>query len=912
MSDSESIKKILELNQEFPSIVIDENADIIEANKDFSNRFENKDSLYNLFDRNSALLVKNSFIDVKAFTKIQRRKVQLELNESMQDVELIISPFNSDKKTYYFVVFFWHSYNEHLIAYPTIDDSSLTRKYKTILNRLDDSLPQTLIEKKNFQYELDIEKEPIFIKSAKKYIFVNNSFCSFVRLTEDDIKTKQDKDIFETNIAQKLQLAEEICLTTKNIIVIESTDYSPDDLQQKNRIIKFPILNFDKNVIATINFGTIEAKRNEEKLNSEDSGKDIAAIKKDDDLNTKLSDEKFAVIEYDPDNFKILNANNKAAGLYGYSIDELLTMDITDLCSPDDMQKLLLPQSNDEIDFKHIKKDGSIIDVKIKTEVSEVNKKKINSSIIKVKSDKSEYTKEPEPNVESPDETESKTSDKTEDIKEDNIIKENIKEDIIEKESVKETVAEEKPAKETSPFLSSLFHEILTPVNVILGFVQEIIDSIDKPTEEQEESAKIIKDNQQLLLQTMNVAVQYSQLEENKIPIKNEEFVLNKYLLDLKDSLSRISEKENTDVTIEQINEEIVLINDRQKLLAAVSYFLKSAIKIADTEKLNLAIFKDGEKVYFSVTDNEEEATEKFINDLVEIYDTENPVEKKNFAISPIAIRLARKLNEITNAKVEKKTVKNFEAVVISFPTEKEDENKTGTETITELEEEKIKTPFEKDEELEKQSITSEEETEIVEVESENDKNDIDETNEPETAEAESEVINNHLVEEGIVKDIEDEEEIANEEIVTEKPVTEEEIITEEIPVIVDEDEIVGKLSCLLIEDSVDSQLLFQTQMKDFKLLKIVSSFTEALPLIKKYKFDLVYVDINLKGQYNGLDALKIIRQFENYKTVPIIAVTAYPFDGDKEKFLQAGFTDYFRKPLLKENLLDSINSLFL
>jgi CheY-like chemotaxis protein len=62
-----------------------------------------------------------------------------------------------------------------------------------------------------------------------------------------------------------------------------------------------------------------------------------------------------------------------------------------------------------------------------------------------------------------------------------------------------------------------------------------------------------------------------------------------------------------------------------------------------------------------------------------------------------------------------------------------------------------------------------------------------------------------------------------------------------------------------------------------------------------------------LNDKYNGLDALKIIRQFNNYKDTPIFAVTAFPFEKDREKFLSFGFTDYFVKPLLKEHLIDSL-----
>jgi CheY-like chemotaxis protein len=117
----------------------------------------------------------------------------------------------------------------------------------------------------------------------------------------------------------------------------------------------------------------------------------------------------------------------------------------------------------------------------------------------------------------------------------------------------------------------------------------------------------------------------------------------------------------------------------------------------------------------------------------------------------------------------------------------------------------------------------------------------------------------------------------------------------------------ISGLSCLYLEDQPDSQMLFSAEMKDLKEINFAAGFDEALPLLKSNRFDFIVVDINLQGDYNGLDVLRIIRTMPAYVDVPVIAITAYLLPGDKEKFLQAGFSDFISKPISREKLLNSL-----
>ncbi len=74
-----------------------------------------------------------------------------------------------------------------------------------------------------------------------------------------------------------------------------------------------------------------------------------------------------------------------------------------------------------------------------------------------------------------------------------------------------------------STFLSSLFHELLTPLNVIIGFTQDLSESISTPYIEQKEAMDIIKENQKVLMQIMDNAIEYSTLLQKSVKIKPEQ-----------------------------------------------------------------------------------------------------------------------------------------------------------------------------------------------------------------------------------------------------------------------------------------------------------------------------------------------------------------------------------------------------
>jgi len=117
-------------------------------------------------------------------------------------------------------------------------------------------------------------------------------------------------------------------------------------------------------------------------------------------------------------------------------------------------------------------------------------------------------------------------------------------------------------------------------------------------------------------------------------------------------------------------------------------------------------------------------------------------------------------------------------------------------------------------------------------------------------------------------------------------------------------------LDLLVVEDEPVNQKL----TKDILIglgydCAMASDETEATKLMAERKFNCILMDIQLPGK-NGLDITRDIRSGVHgryNKMAHIIAVTANALPGDRKKCLDAGANDYLSKPIVIDELKDSL-----
>jgi CheY-like chemotaxis protein len=112
----------------------------------------------------------------------------------------------------------------------------------------------------------------------------------------------------------------------------------------------------------------------------------------------------------------------------------------------------------------------------------------------------------------------------------------------------------------------------------------------------------------------------------------------------------------------------------------------------------------------------------------------------------------------------------------------------------------------------------------------------------------------------------------------------------------------------LLVEDYKHSQIIVTRLLKknNFETIVVVENGAEAVEQVKKQKFDLILMDMQMPIM-NGFEATEKIRSMPEYKETPIIALTAFAMKGDREKCLDAGATDYIPKPIDSQEFIQKV-----
>jgi len=112
----------------------------------------------------------------------------------------------------------------------------------------------------------------------------------------------------------------------------------------------------------------------------------------------------------------------------------------------------------------------------------------------------------------------------------------------------------------------------------------------------------------------------------------------------------------------------------------------------------------------------------------------------------------------------------------------------------------------------------------------------------------------------------------------------------------------------LVVDDDIRNVFALTSALEQHGMQVLhAESGKEAIELLQEAGgVDLVLMDVMMPG-LDGFDTMRIIRQLDGYKSLPIVAVTAKAMAGDRERCLEAGANDYIAKPVNVDLLLATL-----
>lgn len=116
-----------------------------------------------------------------------------------------------------------------------------------------------------------------------------------------------------------------------------------------------------------------------------------------------------------------------------------------------------------------------------------------------------------------------------------------------------------------------------------------------------------------------------------------------------------------------------------------------------------------------------------------------------------------------------------------------------------------------------------------------------------------------------------------------------------------------AKPRLLIVEDDFENQKFLQIFLKRKFEVDICDSADTFYEKIKEKEFDIILMDISLRGKKDGLQLTKEMRENPQYKSIPIVGLSAHAFQKDRDNAYNAGIDVFITKPVQNDVLMETL-----
>jgi two-component system, cell cycle response regulator DivK len=116
-----------------------------------------------------------------------------------------------------------------------------------------------------------------------------------------------------------------------------------------------------------------------------------------------------------------------------------------------------------------------------------------------------------------------------------------------------------------------------------------------------------------------------------------------------------------------------------------------------------------------------------------------------------------------------------------------------------------------------------------------------------------------------------------------------------------------GMKSVLIVEDNELNMKLFHDLLSAHGYQTILTRHgLDAISLARTHRPNLILMDIQLP-EISGLEVTRWLKEDDDLKNIPVVAVTAYAMKGDEERIRSGGCEAYVSKPISVSMFLETV-----
>ena len=200
-------------------------------------------------------------------------------------------------------------------------------------------------------------------------------------------------------------------------------------------------------------------------------------------------------------------------------------------------------------------------------------------------------------------------------------------------------------------FISNVSHEFRTPLTVIKGNLESIVDGMTKPEYIVETCVTLIKETNRLERMVKDL-LNLSKLESGKLEIDFHQLDVNMLINDTIRSLKPLIDNKSIDFQLSMEDKLPPLNSDYDKLKQLLIIFIDNAIKFSENKsELKVATYSNKNKVYISIKDNGVGIPKDEIQYLGERFYKSDKARSSNIDGTGLGLSIAKRLVKVLNGE---------------------------------------------------------------------------------------------------------------------------------------------------------------------------------------------------------------------------------------------------------------------